>query len=100
MDPDRSDITLTFTGCFPQLLLGLLHDVFLQVCSECAEEFCSGTCKNFQYDSYQRLVIQEKEKDQVSIPAIIKKLDCFIIYNWILIFLLSELPSFLVVFGW
>ena len=35
-----------------------------QVCSECAEEFCSGTCKDFQYDSYQRLVIQEKEKEQ------------------------------------
>ena len=35
-----------------------------QVCSECAEEFCSGTCKDFQYDSYQRLIIPEKEKDQ------------------------------------
>ena len=34
-----------------------------QVCSECAEEFCSGTCKDFQYDSYQRLIIQEKEKE-------------------------------------
>ena len=34
-----------------------------QVCTECSEEFCSGTCKNFQYDSYQRLIIEEKEKD-------------------------------------
>ena len=33
------------------------------MCTECSEEFCSGTCKNFQYDSYQRLIIEEKEKD-------------------------------------
>lgn len=32
-----------------------------QTCSECAEEFCSGTCKEFQYDAYQRLVLPEKE---------------------------------------
>ena len=37
--------------------------LFFQVCTECSEEFCSGTCKNFQYDSYQRLIIEEKEKD-------------------------------------
>ena len=30
---------------------------------ECSEEFCSGTCREFQYDSYQRLIIEEKEKD-------------------------------------
>ena len=58
-----------------------------QVCTECEEEFCSGTCKDFQYDSYQvisslgdhyvstqsvplkiispfqRLIIEEKEKE-------------------------------------
>lgn len=32
------------------------------MCSECSEEFCSGTCKEFQYDAYQRLVLQEKEE--------------------------------------
>ena len=37
-------------------------DIF-QVCAECSEEFCSGTCREFQYDSYQRLIIEEKEKD-------------------------------------
>ena len=37
--------------------------ISFQVCTECSEEFCSGTCKNFQYDSYQRLIIEEKEKD-------------------------------------
>ena len=36
---------------------------FLQVCVECSEEFCSGTCREFQYDSYQRLIIEEKEKE-------------------------------------
>lgn len=36
-----------------------------QVCSECAEEFCSGSCKEFQYDAYQRLIVPEKEKDAV-----------------------------------
>ena len=54
----------------------------VQVCTECEEEFCSGTCKDFQYDSYQvwslkssnfklecfnlifqRLIIEEKEKE-------------------------------------
>ena len=25
----------------------------LQVCEECREEFCSGSCIIFQYDSYQ-----------------------------------------------
>ncbi len=30
---------------------------------ECGEEFCSGTCKEFQYDAYQRLILPEKEKE-------------------------------------
>ena len=28
---------------------------YLQVCTECEEEFCCGSCKDFQYDSYQVL---------------------------------------------
>ena len=41
----------------------IIFSYLQQVCTECSEEFCSGTCKNFQYDSYQRLIIEEKEKD-------------------------------------
>lgn len=34
------------------------------MCNECSEEFCSGTCREFQYDAYQRLTVHaEKEKD-------------------------------------
>ena len=27
------------------------------------EEFCSGTCREFQYDAYQRLIVPEKDAD-------------------------------------
>jgi hypothetical protein len=27
--------------------------IFVELCEECGEEFCSGTCLIFQYDSYQ-----------------------------------------------
>ena len=43
----------------------MLHVV--QVCSECSEEFCSGTCKEFQYDAYQRLIVPEKEKEPAAV---------------------------------
>ena len=48
---------------------------FFQVCTECAEEFCSGTCKNFQYDSYQRLIIEEREKDGAGAAAAAGQID-------------------------
>ena len=27
--------------------------IIIQICEECKEEFCSGTCIVFQYDSYE-----------------------------------------------
>ena len=67
--------------------------MYFQVCTECEEEFCSGTCKDFQYDSYQvisslsdqyvhkqsstkidlpfqRLIIEEKEKETTDTQAL------------------------------
>ena len=47
----------------PSASKGGVAETSIKVCSECAEEFCSGTCKEFQYDAYQRLIVPEKEKD-------------------------------------
>lgn len=47
----------------PSASKGGVAETSIKVCSECSEEFCSGTCRDFQYDSYQRLIIEEKEKD-------------------------------------
>ena len=58
----RRDLKSCFTY-FSSLIVYKKIAIFEQVCTECSEEFCSGTCKNFQYDSYQRLIIEEKEKD-------------------------------------
>ncbi len=47
----------------PSASKGGVAETSIKVCNECSEEFCSGTCKEFQYDAYQRLNIQaEKEK--------------------------------------
>ncbi|XP_059079413.1 uncharacterized protein LOC131877682 isoform X2 [Tigriopus californicus] len=45
----------------PSASKGGVAEKSIKTCSECAEEFCSGTCKEFQYDAYQRLVLPEKE---------------------------------------
>ena len=47
----------------PSASKGGVAETSIKVCTECEEEFCSGSCKDFQYDSYQRLIIEEKEKD-------------------------------------
>ncbi|XP_071744411.1 uncharacterized protein [Lepeophtheirus salmonis] len=47
----------------PSSSKGGVTETSIKVCSECAEEFCSGTCKEFQYDAYQRIIIPEKEAE-------------------------------------
>lgn len=37
----------------PSASKGGVAETSIKVCTECEEEFCSGTCKDFQYDSYQ-----------------------------------------------
>ena len=50
-----------------QTLLILHCDV--QVCEECREEFCTGTCIIFQYDSYQRLVQDPGDEEAADLAA-------------------------------
>ncbi len=49
----------------PSASKGGVAETSIKVCSECAEEFCSGTCKEFQYDAYQRLLMPDKEKEAI-----------------------------------
>ena len=37
----------------PSASKGGVSEKLVRVCEECKEEFCSGTCIIFQYDSYQ-----------------------------------------------
>ena len=37
----------------PSASKGGVSEKLIKVCEECREEFCSGTCIIFQYDSYQ-----------------------------------------------
>jgi len=45
----------------PSASIGGVGEKLIKVCEECGEEFCTGTCIIFQYDSYQRLLKEEDE---------------------------------------
>ncbi|XP_023338333.1 uncharacterized protein LOC111709004 [Eurytemora carolleeae] len=43
----------------PSCSRGGVMEKYVLVCQECGEEYCSGSCSVFQYDSFQRLIKDE-----------------------------------------
>ena len=53
----------------PSASKGGVSEKLVRVCEECKEEFCSGTCIIFQYDSYQRLVQDPGDEEAADLAA-------------------------------
>ena len=57
----------------PSASKGGVSEKLVRVCEECREEFCTGTCIIFQYDSYQVTVRQLTQGQVLLISLAIKK---------------------------
>ena len=60
---------LTFIKTLVCTICTRLHMYTVKVCTECGEEYCSGTCAVFQYESFQVKVQEAKELVKPPTPA-------------------------------
>ncbi|XP_076038375.1 uncharacterized protein LOC143036323 [Oratosquilla oratoria] len=43
---------------------GSVPEIRFPSCKECGEEFCSGLCKDYLYQNYARVIVEEKKEDE------------------------------------
>ncbi|CAG0883190.1 unnamed protein product [Darwinula stevensoni] len=47
----------------PRSKAAVVPETKFQTCRNCAEELCSGACREFGYEAFERVILEEKEKE-------------------------------------
>ncbi|CAG0900101.1 unnamed protein product, partial [Darwinula stevensoni] len=44
--------------------LAAVPETRFHVCKECGEELCNGGCREFHYEAFERIIVEDKEKEE------------------------------------